>query len=124
MAPSTPTCRNGDQGGSDGEQVAGPLYTLDDVRSRCAAGKVTFSKRAQAGFEAEGFSKQSAIECVASLTEGEYRKSLRYEGQQPFDAYSANRISGRHAVYKQLYIKFRIPSPSVVDQVYVTSFHP
>ncbi|MFS8432388.1 hypothetical protein EIQ01_06745 [Xanthomonas campestris pv. raphani] len=124
MVPSTPTYRDGSQAGDNGEQVDGPLYELDAVRARCAAGKVTFSRKAEAGYQAEGFSKDSAIACIASLVGGEYKKSLRYDGMQPFDAYVATRLCGRHSVYKPLYIKFRIPNPSVVDQVYVTSFHP
>ncbi|SOO32737.1 hypothetical protein XFF6994_2300004 [Xanthomonas citri pv. fuscans] len=127
MASSTPTYRPGSQGGDNAdevEEVDGPLYELEAIRSRCAAGKVTFSKKAEAGYIAEGFSKEAAIDCIATLAGHEYKNSRCYRGLQPFDAYAARRLSGRQPVYKSLYIKLRIPSPSVVDQVYVTSFHP
>lgn len=103
--------------------VPGPLYALQDVHAFAAAGKVTFSRRAEADYQALGFSKEGAIQCICSLIAGEYRTSLQYDNLQPFDDYLAVRLCPAAAQYLKLYIKLRIPHPSVVDQVYVTSFH-
>lgn len=103
---------------------AGPLYALADVRQVVTAGKVTFSFNAEAGYQELGLTKEEALERIEWLLPSEYRKSLSYDGQQPFDDY----VTGPQKVPAEkmpvrLYIKFRIPSPSCVSQLHVTSFH-
>jgi hypothetical protein len=105
-------------------EYAGPLYALADVREAVAKGKVTFSYQAEADYQELGLSKEEALACIDALLPSEYRKSLSYEGLQPFDDY----VTGPQKVPAEprpvrIYIKFRIPSPSCVMQVYVTSFH-
>ena len=103
--------------------VPGPLYALQDVLAIAATGKVTFSRRSEADYQALGFSKEGAIQCICSLVVDEYRTSLQYDGLQPFDDYLPIRFCPSEGRHLKLYIKLRIPDPSVVDQVYVTSFH-
>lgn len=103
---------------------AGPLYALSDVRQILPTGKVTFSFDAEADYQALGLSREEALACIDALLPSEYRRSLSYEGQQPFDDY----VTGPQRVpalsrHVRLYIKFRIPSPSCVNQLHVTSFH-
>lgn len=103
---------------------AGPLYALADVREIVATGKVTFSDDAEADYQELGLSQEDALACIDSLLPSEYRKSLSYEKQQPFDDY----VTGPQKVPAKarpirLYIKLRIPTPRSVDYVYVTSFH-
>lgn len=102
----------------------GPLYALADVRQVLVTGKVTFSFDAEADYQQLGLSKDEALACIEALLPSEYRKTLSYEGLQPFDDY----LTGPQKVpaeprHVRLYIKFRIPSPSCVCQLYVTSFH-
>ena len=103
---------------------AGPLYVLAEVRQIIATGKVTFSMDAEADYQELGLSKEEAIECINVLLPSEYRRSLSYEKQQPFDDYVTNpqKVPAEPRPV-QLYIKFRIPSPRSVDYLYVTSFH-
>lgn len=103
---------------------AGPLYDLAEVRRIIATGKVTFSFDAEADYQELGLSREQAIELIEFLLPSEYRKSLSYDGMQPFDDY----VTGAQKVPAEprpvrLYIKFRVPSPRCVEQVYVTSFH-
>ena len=103
---------------------AGPLYALSEVRRIVATTKVTFSWDAEADYQQLGLTKEQALKCIDSLLPSEYRRTLSYEGQQPFDDYvtAPQRVpSETRAV--SLYIKFRIPSPHSVEYLYVTSFH-
>ncbi|MNM24915.1 hypothetical protein D3C81_353550 [compost metagenome] len=83
---------------------------------------MTWSRKAAKDYRELEFSTDGAIECLKSLDEGEYRKSLEYDDGKGWDDYLAVRVCpnvGR----RRLYIKLRIPSPASVDYVYVTSFH-
>ena len=103
---------------------AGPLYALGDVRQLITAGKVTFSYNAESHYQEMGLSKEQACECILALLPSEYRKSISYEKQQPFDDYVTNPQTVPALPRRiRLYVKFRIPSPSSVDYLYVTSFH-
>jgi hypothetical protein len=103
---------------------AGPLYALAEVRRIIATGKVIFSFDAEADYQELGLSEEEAIACIDSLLPSEYRKSLSYEGLQPFDDYVTcpQKVPAERRPVP-LYIKLRIPTPSSVEQVYVTSFH-
>ena len=103
---------------------AGPLYPLARVRQILATDKVTFSFDAEADYQELGFSRREALACIEALLPSEYRKSLSYEGQQPFDDYvtAPQKVPAEPRPIR-LYIKFRIPSPRCVQQLHVTSFH-
>ncbi|MBV6687370.1 type II toxin-antitoxin system MqsR family toxin [Xanthomonas euvesicatoria pv. physalidis] len=119
---TSPTSSSGpEKGDADCEEVAGPLYDLETVRTCCDAGEVLYSFKAESHYQALGFSFEAANACVNSLTT-EYRKSLSYRKEQPFDVYVAHRHCPKPDGVKRLYIKFRVTS-SEVKQVYVTSFH-
>ncbi|QDS15802.1 type II toxin-antitoxin system MqsR family toxin [Xanthomonas arboricola] len=102
------------------EQVAGPVYDLEIVKACCDAGDVLYSGKAESHYEALGFTFETANACVGSLTE--YRKSISYRKEQPFDDYVAWRYCPKPDGTKRLYVKFRVTS-SDVNEVYVTSFH-
>jgi hypothetical protein len=106
-------------------EIPGPLYPLRDICDFAKAGKVTFSLSAANDLRKAGFTREEACECISYLSEGEYDKSHRYDQrgiQVEYDAYVTTVRRPGGAV--TLYVKVRRVSPSVVDQVHCTSFHP
>jgi hypothetical protein len=100
-----------------------PIYPLEEVKALAHAGdRVTFSYRADRRSRDLGLSREKALEIIAWLTPDEYDRSLRYSDTGlTWDVYIVpGRLPPSH---RKLYIKLRIPSPSVVDQLAVTSFH-
>lgn len=106
----------------DCERVDGPLYDLAEVQELLRSGRVKFSFKAEGDYVELGFSRSDAIACVMSIQGIEYRTSLQYEKQQPFDDYVVTRHLPAEAGFGRLYIKLRI-SPHGGSTVYVTSFH-
>lgn len=100
-----------------------PIYPLKDVNDLAKAGKVGFSKQAQLDFAALGYTLEQAKECIAWICASEFHNVRDYGPKLRFDAY-ITRHKGPDGVDRDIYVKLKIPHPSTVDQVYVTSFHP
>lgn len=83
---------------------------------------MTFSSRADRESRGLGFTREKALEVIAWLTIDEYDRSLRYvDTGMTWDVYI---VPGRLLPSRRkLYVKLRIPSPSMVHQLTVTSFH-
>ncbi|MBH1826291.1 type II toxin-antitoxin system MqsR family toxin [Stenotrophomonas maltophilia] len=86
--------------------------------------KCIFTSNAQAGYQELGFeTKEQAIECILWLDPSEYRTTLEYEDGKFWDDYVAKIHCPATKTMRRVYIKLRIPSPSSVQHVVVTSFH-
>ena len=100
-----------------------PLYDLETVKDLAKDGsRVTFTYRADRRSRELGFTREDCLEIIAWLTPDEYDRTLRYRTTGlTWDVYI---VPGRLLPSRRkLYIKLRIPAPSVVDQLAVTSFH-
>ncbi|GAA5075362.1 hypothetical protein GCM10025759_18840 [Lysobacter panacisoli] len=105
--------------------VPGPLYPLSQINDLAKVCKVVFSENAEDDYQALGFSLAQACDCIAHICGSEYRASLRYDRNGvifSWDDYVTT-YRGPNGL-TTLYVKLRIPSPSVVGHVYCTSFHP
>lgn len=90
------------------------------------AGKVVFSRKATTDLQSLGYTLEEAKECIASLSQDKFRKfrkRLFYEDSGLWWDAHVTTHRGPDGTVREIYVKLRIPSPSTVDYVYVTSFH-
>jgi len=100
-----------------------PYYPLSDVQALAKArDRCIILRRALRESRELGFTLDQALEVITWLTPNEYDRSLRYiDSDVIWDVYIVpdQLLPSR----RKLYIKLRIPSPSMVHQLVVTSFH-
>lgn len=100
-----------------------PYYPLTDVQSLAKAGvRCIILKRALRESRKLGFTPDQVLEVIAWLTPDEYDRTLRYtDSDVVWDVYIVpDRLPPSR---RKLYIKLKIPSPSMVHQLVITSFH-
>jgi len=97
-------------------------YSLERIRELAENGHIHYmSRRVFIHTENLGYSPDDVNKCIASLTDANYRGTVRYDGKAWLDEYLIS-YTGPSGHVDDLYIKLKLNRGCVVIQL--ASFHP